>query len=45
MSTNGLEVCEELEDLIRCYEEKGQTVVLAAVDGENIHYVMCWTYM
>ena len=29
MSTNGVEVCEKLEDLIRCYEEKGQTVVLA----------------
>ena len=43
MSTSGLEVYEELEDLIRCYEEKGQTVVLAAVDGEHIDYIMRWT--
>lgn len=35
MVNNNVTVSEELEDWIRLYEGKGQTVVLASICGEN----------
>ena len=36
MACNGVTVEEWLENTIRFYEEKGQTVVMASLDGESI---------
>ena len=36
MVTNNVTVSEELEDVIRHYEEEGQTVVLASIGGKNV---------
>lgn len=36
MATNNVTLSEELEDVIRLYEEEGQTVVFASIAGKNI---------
>ena len=35
MAFNRVTVEEQLEDMIRFYEDKGQTVVLSSIDGKS----------
>ena len=37
MTGNGLTVGEDLEDLIKQKEERGETVVLASINGKATH--------
>ena len=37
MSLNGVAVTGEMEEKMQSFEEHGQTVVLTAVDGENLN--------
>lgn len=38
MTINSIVVGEGLEDMLRHFEEKGQTVVMASIDGKKAHY-------
>ena len=39
MTFNGVTMEEELEGMIRFYEEKGQTVVMSSIDGESNFWI------
>ena len=39
MSLNGVATPEQIEQQIQSFEEHGQTVVLAAVDGKKVIFV------
>ena len=44
MTSNGMTVGQELEDVITQYEERGETLVMVSVDGKIISFLHAYVF-